>query len=190
MKPLIFILFILFTSQPSTGNLLQPPSATSLWSVTTNRGNIFHPIHLSISDIEYNSKEKSLEIIHKVFIDDFEKILELNYKQRLHLATNKEHADTDKLIEDYLNKNFVLIIDGKPQKIDFHGKFNNAKEDIFAIWILGKVENISTLKTVKVKNTILKDLYEDQDNFVHIKYLGQKKSMRFKEEEQEGEVSF
>jgi hypothetical protein len=153
-------------------------------------GIYLHPIHLSISDIEYNKNEKSLEIIHKVFIDDFEKILELTYKQRLHLATNNEHPDTDKFIEDYLKKNFTLTIDGKLQKIDFHGKFNNAKEDIFAIWILGKVENVSQLKTIKVKNGILKDLYEDQDNFVHIKYLGQKKSMRFKEEDAEDEVSF
>jgi len=149
-----------------------------------------HPIHLSVSDIEYNTKDKSLEIVHKIFIDDFEKILEASYKTRLHLATPKEHPDADKFVKDYLEKNFVLEINGKAQKLDFHGKFNNAQEDIFAIWILAKIENVGQLKSVKLKNTILMDLYDDQDNFVHVKYLGQRKSMRFKGRSQEDEVEF
>ncbi len=149
-----------------------------------------HPIHLSISDIEHNTKDNSLEIIHKVFIDDFEKILELNYKARLHLATEKENPETDKLIIDYLTKNFAVEIDGKAQKIDFHGKYGNAKEDIFAIWLLAKVENVGKLQKIKVRNKLLMDLYDDQDNFVHIKYAGQRKSIRFRESKQEDEVSF
>ncbi|TAH17459.1 MAG: hypothetical protein EAZ08_13620 [Cytophagales bacterium] len=149
-----------------------------------------HPIHLSVSDIEYNSKDKSLEIVHKVFIDDFEKILETNYKTRLHIATPKENPATDKYIIDYLEKNFVLEINGKVQKVDFHGKFNNDKEDIFAIWILAKIEHIGQIKSVKLRNTMLMDLYDDQDNFVHVKYLGQRKSMRFKGRNQEDEIEF
>lgn len=149
-----------------------------------------HPIHLSVSDIEYNKKDKSLEIVIKVFIDDFEKILEKNYKTRLHLATPKENPDTDKFIIDYLEKNFVLEIDGKVRKIDFHGKYNNESEDIFAIWVLAKVENVSSLKVAKLKNTLLMDLYDDQDNFVHVKYLGQRKSMRFKGSNKVDEVDF
>jgi LPS O-antigen subunit length determinant protein (WzzB/FepE family) len=150
----------------------------------------YHPIHLSVTDVEYNQKDKSLEIIYKVFIDDFEKILETNYKTRLYLATEKENPETDKFVIDYLKKNFQLEIDGKRYIPDFHGKFTNTKEDIFAIWILAKVENISQIKNIKLSNTMLMDLYDDQDNFVHFKYLGQRKSMRFKDEARIDEISF
>jgi hypothetical protein len=170
-------------------SMKQPLEFHSDLSASNNYPNT-HPIHLSITDIEHNNKDKSLEIIHKVFIDDFEKILESNYKTRLHLATDKENPETDKFIIDYLTKNFVLEIDGKVQKIDFHGKYSNSKEDIFAIWILAKVENIEKLQKVKVQNKVLMDLYDDQDNFVHIKYAGQRKSIRFKESKQEDEVRF
>jgi hypothetical protein len=141
-----------------------------------------HPIHLSITDVEYNTKDKSLEIIYKVFIDDFEKILETNYQTRLYLGTEKENPETDKYVIDYLKKHFQLEIDGKRYIPDYHGKYTNSKEDIFAIWILAKVENIAQLKQIRLSNTILMDLYDDQENFTHFKYLGQRKSMRFKYE--------
>lgn len=150
----------------------------------------YHPIHLSITDVEHNPKDQSLEIVHKIFIDDLEKILESTHRTRLYLATNKEHADTDKFIVDYLKKHFTLEIDGKSYVPDFHGKFVNAKEDIFAVWILAKVEGIAQIKTIKHSNTILMDLYDDQENFTHFKYLGKRKSARFKYQEKIDEISF
>ncbi|MCU0392166.1 MAG: hypothetical protein MUE81_13695 [Thermoflexibacter sp.] len=50
------------------------------------------------------------------------------------------------------------------------------------LWILAKVENIAQMKQIRLSNTILMDLYDDQENFTHFKYLGQRKSMRFKYE--------
>jgi hypothetical protein len=150
----------------------------------------YHPIHLSITDVEHNPQDQSLEIVHKIFIDDLETILENTYRARLYLATDKEHADTDKFIVDYLKKHFILEIDGKSYVPNFHGKFVNAKEDIFAIWILAKVEGIAQVKTIKHSNTILMDLYDDQENFTHFKYLGKRRTARFKYQEKIDEINF
>jgi hypothetical protein len=161
----------------------------SFLSVSSSKRS-YHPIHLSITDVEHNPKDQSLEIVHKVFIDDLEKILENTYRTRLYLATDKEHADTDKFIIAYLKKHFTLEIDGRVYVPEFHGKFVNAKEDIFAVWILAKIEGIAQIKTIKHSNTILMDLYDDQENFTHFKYLGKRKSARFKYQEKIDEISF
>ena len=39
-----------------------------------------HPIFVSVTEIEHNAKDKTLEISCKIFTDDFEKTLRLTYK--------------------------------------------------------------------------------------------------------------
>ncbi|MET0461971.1 MAG: DUF6702 family protein, partial [Chitinophagaceae bacterium] len=39
-----------------------------------------HPIHLSVTEINHNAADRTLEISCKIFTDDFEKVLAQNYK--------------------------------------------------------------------------------------------------------------
>ena len=41
----------------------------------------FHPMHVSVTEIEMDEKEKRLEIMMRVFIDDLEVTLRQNFKQ-------------------------------------------------------------------------------------------------------------
>ena len=41
----------------------------------------FHPIHVSVTEVEYNEKSKSLQIISRIFIDDLELSVQRQMKQ-------------------------------------------------------------------------------------------------------------
>ena len=48
-----------------------------------------HPIYVSVTEIEHNAKEKTLEISCKIFTDDFEKALKATYKTYVDLLKPK-----------------------------------------------------------------------------------------------------
>ena len=133
---------------------------------------ILHPIHISSCEIEFNEEKEILQITHKIFIDDFEDKLESIYQEKLYLGTQKESLSADKYIESYLKENFsIQDVDGNELTIEWVGKEN----DIESIWIYQKVEGFD-LNKLKIKNTVLFDKFEDQQNIVHFKYKSIKKS--------------
>ncbi len=136
-----------------------------------------HPIHIAISEVVYNEKSKALQITHKIFIDDLEKQIEQSQEKelKLRLNTDKEHENTDAYLNDYLQKHFRIKINGKAYKGVFLGK----EYETDAVWLYVEIENIKSLKDITIENTILTDLYEDQNNFVHFNINKQKKSLRF-----------
>ena len=73
-----------------------------------------HPFFVSVIEIDQNTKDKSLEVSVRIFIEDFEATLRKygNTKVDLQHPTNK--ATTDKLVNTYLQNKLQLQVDGKP----------------------------------------------------------------------------
>ena len=73
----------------------------------------FHPFFVSVTEMNHNAKDKTLEISCKLFADDFEKGLEQVYKIPVDITNPKDKKQTDQYISDYLKKHLQLKIDGK-----------------------------------------------------------------------------
>jgi hypothetical protein len=54
-----------------------------------------HPVYVSITEVEYNTIEKSLEVSCKIFTNDFEKALSQHYKTPIDLLSGKNKAAMD-----------------------------------------------------------------------------------------------
>ena len=91
----------------------------SLFSVSKTETK--HPIFMSVTEIEQNVKEKSLEISCKIFTDDFEKTLRATYKTKIDLLNEKQKAAMDKYVNDYIQKHLKLNIDGKAFVLKYVG---------------------------------------------------------------------
>lgn len=124
---------------------------------------LFHPIHVSITEINWNENTKSLEIAHKIFIDDLENAMEQTFHLRFYLATDKENAETDMFLKKYLAQHFQLQGNGKDLYYHYLGK----EYDQQAIWVFAEVQGVRKLKHLQIKNSILVDIYADQDNLLH-----------------------
>jgi hypothetical protein len=134
-----------------------------------------HPIHLSVSEINYNEKDKALQITSRIFLDDLEaSIRNERNNQELDVLEPGKGLTTEQLISEYVLKRFSVKLDGKTQKLNFLG----FERDDPAVVCYIEIENIKKFKTIEVRNEVIMDLYEDQSNIVHVTYKGPVKSFR------------
>lgn len=132
-----------------------------------------HPFHIAVTEVNHNSKEKSLEISCKFFADDFEQTIEKNYKTPLDIAAGKDKPLFDKYIPDYINRHLMFTVDGKPVKLNYVG-YQKDKEAAHCFF---SVANIVSVKSLDIANDLLHDFTNDQINIMHITINGRRQSI-------------
>jgi hypothetical protein len=133
-----------------------------------------HPIFMSVTEIEHNAKEKSLEVSSKIYTDDFEKILRTNYKVKIDLINKTKAADMDKYVNDYIQKHLKLTADGKLQTLKYIGY--EKIEDAINIYL--EAEKIETVKKIELVNNILYDYKTTQISLMHVSVGGNRQSKK------------
>lgn len=151
----------------------------------------FHPIHIAVSEVQYAQDIKALQVMHKIFIDDFEDHIErIEAAQgntiNLKLSSKNEAPDTDAYIKKYIENHFEIRVDGKVYTGNYLGK----EYETDAVWIYIEIENVPRPKQIQIKNTILVDFHSDQSNFIHFNIANQKKSLRYHRGETTQRVDF
>jgi len=133
-----------------------------------------HKFYVSVTNINYSEKDDALQITSRVFIDDLEKVLEMRYGLKADLATDNESELADEYLEKYLRQKFVVEINGENKPFDFIGrKYDN---DIMIYYFEVKKIDLPSVTSIQIENEILTDLYDEQQNVVHFKIKGKKKS--------------
>lgn len=124
-----------------------------------------HPIYISTTEIDYNKESKSIEIAIKVFSDDMEKALTEIKGMKVEIGTDREHVNATEYIKEYIKKEFSLEVNGKQVELEYVNR-KLIRDDFFAMWILFKTPKVHRLKSLKLRNNILCDLHNDQQNFI------------------------
>ena len=133
-----------------------------------------HPIFVSVTEIEHNTKEKTLEISCKIFTDDFETALRKKYNTKIDLLDVKQRTAMNPLVNDYVQKHLSIAVDGKPVMMQFIG-FEQEEEGIVSFY---EVKNIASVKKVDVTDNILYDEKPQQMEIIHVIVNGERKSSR------------
>jgi hypothetical protein len=133
-----------------------------------------HPYYVSVTEVEYLSNEKELQIACKIFTDDFEEALSLTNKRRIKLMESFSSPSTDSLIVNYLRKHLQVEVDGKLIGLSWVGKEIEGE----AVWCYLSSGQLSAFKMLKINNDLLYHYREDQVNIVHIKAGDKKNSCR------------
>lgn len=132
-----------------------------------------HEFYLSVTEIEYKEEKQSLQIITRVFTDDFEEVLRKRFDDDIRLSLDSEEGPVEEMTEKYLNQKLQINIDGKTLQLNYLGKEYDSDQVILYI----EVEDVTTFSEIEVNNAILTDLFDDQKNVVHVKVNGITKSM-------------
>ena len=141
-----------------------------------------HKYYVSVTEIEYVNEKKSVQIISRVFIDDFESLLRNRYDERLTLELDNEDDLVNYYTEKYLKEKLQITINGQALEFNFIGK--EYEEDIMLSYLeIVDVENISS---IEVTNRILFELFPDQKNIVRFKINGINKSILLIKENDKG----
>lgn len=131
-----------------------------------------HPFYVSVTEMDHNKADKSLEFSFKFFADDFENTIESAFKTSLDVTAAKDKAAFDKYIPVYINKNFSLVADGRPAKLAYVG-FEKDKESVYCYF---EVTGIASIKKLQVTNRLLYDFKTEQINIMHFNVNGERKS--------------
>ncbi len=135
---------------------------------------MLHPMHVSVTEIEMDEKEKRLEIMMRVFIDDLETTLRQYTKQPELDIINPKGQTLDQMMEPYLRSHFRILLDSKPQVMKYLGHEKENEAFIFYI----EVDKVRKWKTIQVRNDIITEIYDDQSNLVHVTWLETVRSLR------------
>lgn len=133
-----------------------------------------HNYHTSLTRIDFNKAEKSLEIEINLFNHDLERVIEVKTKKRFDLEKSKE---IDKYLLEYLNETFV-IKDARDsvKKLVWVGKEMNTDMTTFFL----EIDNIENFEGLKLQNKIFFESFVEQVNLVTFYSEGKKSDFMFK----------
>ena len=139
----------------------------------------FHPVHVSVTSMEYNKVEKVFLVSFKVFTDDFETIVERKYGVDLNLGKENELKNADEYFNRYFRETFSFIVNGKELK---EPVFLEKKMNDIAVWLYYRYPISGNVEKVKIKNIIMLDMFRDQSNLLIFKYNDFEKGFIFNRE--------
>ncbi|MFD2551881.1 DUF6702 family protein [Bizionia sediminis] len=121
-----------------------------------------HKYYVSITQVEYVPAEKSVQIISRYFIDDFERALRERYDATVTLMENEDTETVNKLMQRYLTAKILVVINGTEVPINFLGK--EYENDIVYCYL--EIDNVAAINTFEMRNTVLFDVFSDQKNII------------------------
>lgn len=147
----------------------------------------FHPLHVSVTEIEYDEQEKELEIVSRIFTDDLETAIRATAKlPELDLLNPQTGQTTEALVKQYVLARIRITLDGKEQKLNFLG----IEKDSDAITAYIQVSQVKRWKTIQVENSVIHETYNDQSNIVHVTLNGIVRSLRLLPNTPSGTIAF
>ena len=141
-----------------------------------------HPIHVSVTSVEYSREENRFFTSFKIFTDDFETILAMKYGVTLKLGTNAELEKQEQYITKYITDSFGFFINGD---VRLEPQFERKTMNEEAVWVYYTYKCNKDVASIKIRNEIMMDMFDDQTNLLIFKYYDFEKGYRFKKNNRE-----
>lgn len=145
-----------------------------------------HPFYVSVTEVNHNSKEGTLEISCKIFADDMEDVLKQNYKKAVDLTDARQQAQNNQLVSDYIQKHLSIAADGRGQRLAYVG-FEKEAESVYCYF---EVTGLPAVKKIDLTNSILQDFTDKQINILHVVVGGNRKSHKLDYPHKQASFSF
>lgn len=162
-------------------------SINSIFIFLVSLFSIMHPVHVSITNVDYVQDENKAEISIKVFKDDFQ----LLFAHLYHINLDVNNIENDSIVLEKINTYFsnhfkVNINDKENLKL----KFRDLKKNEDSIWFLYETRISEEPETIEFTNTILLDLYFDQKNMLIFSYKEKEQGFMFNLKHINNTISF
>ena len=133
-----------------------------------------HPIFLTVTQIEHNATNKTLEISCKLFTDDFEKTLRKQQPVKIDLLDPALKTNMNPIVNSYIRKHLLIKVNGQSTDLQFIG-FEQQEEGIMTYF---QITDIPVVKKIEVMDNLLFEFSEQQMGIVHVLVNGNRKSSR------------
>ena len=120
-----------------------------------------HPIHVSMTEVSYYTNSNTIELSIRIFTDDLQRAVGLTPNGEL----PRNYPGADALIWNYISKNIALYEpNGKSIPIEYAEAIASGD----AIWIYLEATDIIDPVDLKMTNSVLHDIFDDQTNMVKV----------------------
>ena len=145
-----------------------------------------HKYYLSLTQIEYRSELKSIQVTINVFMDDIEVALNKDYNIDLQLTTKKELKDNDIYFEKYLKKKLFFKVNNTTKEFNYIGK----EYDGDLVYFYLEIENVESLNSLEIVNKVLTTHFPKQENLIKTKVHKKHKSILLSAENDKALLKF
>ncbi|MEO8069129.1 MAG: DUF6702 family protein [Flavobacteriales bacterium] len=132
-----------------------------------------HDFFVSILTIHHNEANKTLDLTWRMTAHDMEHALS-NVAQ-LKLASTQEHPKADSILNAYFMERLHLFQEDRELRWKWIGKELESEN----LYCYMQVEGVSTANDLSVSNSLLQDVFAEQDNIVHLEAQGRTLSYHF-----------
>jgi hypothetical protein len=133
-----------------------------------------HPIFVSVTEIDHNKKEKTLEISCRIFTDDFEKTLRSVHNSKIDLLDESMREAMYPVVNNYITKHLKIFVNGQPVKLKWIGYEPNEEGIVSYL----QADNIPEVKSVTVIGNLLYEYKKEQISLLHVTVNGTRKSYK------------
>ena len=131
-----------------------------------------HKYYVSTTAIDYRPDLGTLQLTVKIFTDDFQNLLQKRYESDLRLDPDSDPENIDFYSARYLQQKIKLNVDAQAVALQYLGK----TYDIDQVSLFLEVTDVLGFSTLTIENTLLFELFDDQQNIVRVKTPTQRKS--------------
>lgn len=126
---------------------------------------LFHPVHVTISSIDYSQVTNQYDVFIKVYYDDFLSDIKLNNNNSAIIISSESGNLQKDIVKKYLNEKFLLFED----QIRLNPVIDSARVVDGEVLINLNFKSEIKPEFLTVKNYLLTSLYSDQANMIIIK---------------------
>lgn len=132
-----------------------------------------HKFYMSIYQIDYAADKKRLEITSRIFVDDLNKALQLKYSKTTHIGESTESTEDIGLMNKYLLAHFTIKVNGIAKPILY------VRKELDHNVVVGyyKINDITKITSLSIHNSVLTDVFSDQQNIIQATFNGKKESL-------------
>jgi len=121
----------------------------------------FHPVHVSVTNMDIDPEAGQLKVSIKLFSDDFEELIYRKYGVRLNITSQEDPGDKIEAVNRYITEAFRCKVNGKDPVLL---EYTESKVGEQAIWLYYIYDHIGRIKKMEIVNTLMLEKFEDQTN--------------------------
>jgi hypothetical protein len=132
-----------------------------------------HKFYTSICKIDYNAPKKRLEITARIFIDDLNLAISEKYNRKSNLVSDNETTEDVNFLKKYISEKLIVTVNGKSVPIRFLSK--EVEDNVLICYLNSNA--IAKIKTLEIQNTLLTEMFEEQQNIVQLNINSKKQTL-------------
>lgn len=131
-----------------------------------------HKFYVSVTQVDYVQNKGRVEITSRIFIDDFNVVLEKKFNKKIYLASNREISGAKDLVKTYLKEKIKVRINNKLIETESLG--TEIDNDVLICYL--KVSFSEKITTFEIENSVLTEMFSEQQNLLHTNINNDKRS--------------